>query len=993
MKQRISALDLELLAKELKEQVEGYRLNNIYNIAESKRQFLLKFNKPDNDKLNVVVDCGLRIHLTDFTRNIPQFPSGFVIKLRKHLKSKRLTSLRQVPNDRILVLQFADGLYYLVLEFFSAGNVILLDQDMSILSLQRIVKEHENKVGEKYTMFDQSLFSTQPEELGTSHPPKQYNEEIIRGWFNEEAAKVNSQNLKDLKKKKLIPIQKLILVNAPYLSSDLITKNLKVNDVSPSSSWIDYATKLDLILKIVQDTENEFQKVINLSKDRRGYILAKKNTNYNPERDSPDIEYTYENFHPFEPFCLEKDKENVKIIAIDGPYNLTVDKFFTTIESSKYALKIQSQEEMAKKKITDAQRENQKRIDALADVQTTNEQKGNLIIANTELIETAKYAVQGLIDQQMDWSTIEKLIKTEQAKGNPVAQTIKLPLKLKENSLRVILPLSQDKSDDESDSDSDSSSDSLSDDTDSDSDSDSDDEIKSSKQKKRVKKSKKVKESIVVSINLGMSAYANASEYFSIKKTNAEKQKRVEKNAEKALKNIEERINKQLNKKLKETPDVLKKIRKPYFFEKFFWFFSTEKFLILMGKTGVETDLIYSKYIEDDDIYMTNSFGTQVWIKNFEKTEVPPNTLMQAGIFCMSASEAWSKKIAASPIWCKAKNISKFHSGNKDILDSGKFRIINENENNTLPPAQLVMGLGFLWKVKTDLPASEDENDEKEDEDEGEVDEENDNTPIEKTDIVKEGQSQLSIDKNQIEEEEKVQQIDEDKNESEITESSDISTPIVQQMKKNVRGKKGKLKKMQKKYADQDEEERLLRLEALGTLKGIEKKQREQQEEEQRQQTREYKKVQRERQKQRQHLTFTKNEKVKIHPTRFLTELKPTLDKDDEVVDIVPVFAPWPALLKYKYKIKVQPGSGKKTKTINEITRHFLSRKIDTTNSDKEIDWSIEHEMIKSLKDQDLVLSVCVDKLKVTIPGANNKNGKGSSNGKQQPKKKGKKKN
>lgn len=128
MKQRISSLDLELLYRELKSQLEGYRLSNIYNIAESSRQFLLKFNKPDS-KLNAIIDCGLRVHLTDFTRPVPATPSGFVVKLRKHLKSKRLTTVKRVANDRILVLSFNDGQFFLVLEFFSAGNVILLDSD------------------------------------------------------------------------------------------------------------------------------------------------------------------------------------------------------------------------------------------------------------------------------------------------------------------------------------------------------------------------------------------------------------------------------------------------------------------------------------------------------------------------------------------------------------------------------------------------------------------------------------------------------------------------------------------------------------------------------------------------------------------------------------------------------------------------------------------------------------------------------------------------
>lgn len=85
------------------------------------------------------------------------------------------------------------------------------------------------------------------------------------------------------------------------------------------------------------------------------------------------------------------------------------------------------------------------------------------------------------------------------------------------------------------------------------------------------------------------------------------------------MKNIEDKIGKQLKKKLKESHDVLKKIRKPYFFEKYFWFYSTEGFLVMLGKSNVETDQIYSRYIEDDDIFMSNSFDTKVWIKTLKE--------------------------------------------------------------------------------------------------------------------------------------------------------------------------------------------------------------------------------------------------------------------------------------------------------------------------------------------------------------------------------------
>lgn len=1005
MKQRISALDLQLLAEELRENLESYRLNNIYNIADSSRQFLLKFNKPDS-KFSVVVDCGLRIHLTDYDRPTPPGPSGFVIKLRKHLKSKRLTALRQVKDDRILVLQFADGLYYLVLEFFSAGNVILLDENKKILSLQRIVQEHENKVGEQYTMFDDSIFASGEKEQVDTKEPVNYNEETVKEWLREAMIKfetdskvlnevVQSNKKKDgqRKKVKVMAIHRLLLSKVPHLSSDLLSKNLQMHGFNPSASCLDFAGQESAIVDLLNTTEREYQSLLS-DTERSGFILSKRNVNFNPERDEKDLEFVYETFHPFEPFVPAGNVKDTKIIKIEGGYNKVLDSFFSTIESSKYALRIQQQEQQATKRLESARLDNQKKIQALVDAQSFNEEKGHAIIANADLVEQTKSAVQGYVDQQMDWSTIEKLIQAEQKRGNKIARVLQLPLNLQENKITIRLPDPNEEDGSGSDSDSGSGSSSESEDeeeSDSDQDSDSDvsdfetEETARDKPQKSKKSKKQDEKGMKVVIDLGISAYANASYYFNIKKSNAEKQKKVEKNVGKAFKNIEEKVNKQLKQKLKESHNVLRKVRHPYFFEKHHWFISSEGFLVLMGKSDLETDLIYSKYIEDDDVYLFNTFGTQVWIKNPDSTEVPPNTLMQAGIFCMSASEAWSKKISSSPWWCFAKNITKFEPSDNSVLPSGRFLLKNENDKNIMPPAQLVMGFGFLWKVKTEENANEDleeesseEGEEKEKEENQEVSKENDGPNNTEEPGTKEEETQEEPQEKPKEEEEQGESKEQEEVDAQQTDNDDNASTItgsgVQNMNKKVRGKKGKLKKMQRKYGDQDEEERQMRLNMLGTLKGMEKQQLKEQEELQRQQNRDFRKAKLKKQQEAQALKFTKNEKVKVNYKKFRNELKPRLDLGDEILDVIPVCAPWPALLKYKYKVKIQPGNAKKTKSMHEILHHFTTRKLDAEMTDKEADWPPEHEAIKQLKEQDLILTLSMDKLKITIPGSNGGN-------------------
>lgn len=92
------------------------RVSNVYDL--SSKILLFKFAKPDNKK-QLVVDTGFRCHLTEFARTTAGLPSGFVGRLRKYLKTRRVTAVSQVGTDRILEFTFSDGQYRLFLEFFS----------------------------------------------------------------------------------------------------------------------------------------------------------------------------------------------------------------------------------------------------------------------------------------------------------------------------------------------------------------------------------------------------------------------------------------------------------------------------------------------------------------------------------------------------------------------------------------------------------------------------------------------------------------------------------------------------------------------------------------------------------------------------------------------------------------------------------------------------------------------------------------------------------
>lgn len=53
-----------------------------------------------------MLESGCRIHKTTFDWPKAQFPSSFSMKLRKHIRHKRLECVTQLGVDRIIDMQF-----------------------------------------------------------------------------------------------------------------------------------------------------------------------------------------------------------------------------------------------------------------------------------------------------------------------------------------------------------------------------------------------------------------------------------------------------------------------------------------------------------------------------------------------------------------------------------------------------------------------------------------------------------------------------------------------------------------------------------------------------------------------------------------------------------------------------------------------------------------------------------------------------------------------
>ena len=142
MKQKMTALDIRALVLLLKKKLHGLRVANVYDV--SGRLYLLKFSKA-NRREHLLIESGIRIHTTEFLRNKKEVPSGFTMKLRKHLRTKKLEDIKQLGIDRVIDMQFGknENAYHILVELYASGNVILTDYEYTILSLLRSHKFDE----------------------------------------------------------------------------------------------------------------------------------------------------------------------------------------------------------------------------------------------------------------------------------------------------------------------------------------------------------------------------------------------------------------------------------------------------------------------------------------------------------------------------------------------------------------------------------------------------------------------------------------------------------------------------------------------------------------------------------------------------------------------------------------------------------------------------------------------------------------------------------
>ncbi len=245
----LSSIDIKYLVKELKEKIEGSYTDKIYQGKEEKTDVLIKMRNPKTGKQQLYIRVPEAIFLTKHKYEWPKQPPGFAMKLRKELTNSKLTSIEQEGNERIITINFEKGekKWYLIIELFSKGNIILADNNKKIRGIMKLQrwKDRTLRVNNQYELppAKKNVFEMNDEEIKKELEKGEKEKTMVKilatnlglgGKYSEEIitrANVNKEKEKTSEEEK----EKIITTIKEIIKQPIKPRSLKENkeEISP----------------------------------------------------------------------------------------------------------------------------------------------------------------------------------------------------------------------------------------------------------------------------------------------------------------------------------------------------------------------------------------------------------------------------------------------------------------------------------------------------------------------------------------------------------------------------------------------------------------------------------------------------------------------------------------------------------------------------------------------------------------------------------------
>jgi predicted ribosome quality control (RQC) complex YloA/Tae2 family protein len=743
MKSKLTLADCIAEMRDLKQLVLGMRVNNIYDIDE--KVFLLKFAEPGRDKQLLLIESGVRMHTTIYSRNKPVTPGNFCIKLRKHIRGRRLTRIELFGGglDRVIDMQFGtgDAEYHLLVELYDRGNVILTDKHYIIMAVLRKYSlegpsiDDSSKlviaVKQKYTIMSASLSKDE------NCPFIDVSQDVL----------ILAKQIKDY----LHWYEHVKMVSLP---SKVVKKSTIVSALSSRGSGCDMYGPL-LLLHAVLSSGIKLDTPFSSNYSDESLTLLAKSISALPaflltlSESKNCVAYAF-----VEPKASATQREVVesKISSLSSPFLGTWDeiqlKYKTILKASPPTLTGNSRIESSpvddendadvvssqvpseipydivdfspflfSQYVEDISKGSVKYIEFPSFNYLCDEYFSRLDVVKAEKNEIAtksaaskrlerireghSLALKALDEAYEDAYTKGSALEANLEVVNAACLVIRSALEhgVDWNELnrmveteksngnpvaRLIMSMDLPKG-----------------------------TIVIALERNSYDDSDEIEESdaldnddpLLIEVNVFETAATNAANYYALGKQAREKSSKTAASSDVALKQAEKSVLETVTKQMAaaSASKLIHVARKQAWYERFHWFITSEGLIVVAGKNAQDNELLWKRYLRPQDAYVhADIHGAATCIlRNHSNNPadvnlLPQLSLEQAGAFCVALSSAWTSKLSTGSWWVSASQVSKT-APSGEYLTTGAFMI--RGKKRLLPPSKLELGIGLLWRV------------------------------------------------------------------------------------------------------------------------------------------------------------------------------------------------------------------------------------------------------------------------------------------------------
>lgn len=637
----------------------GMYLENIYDM--DKKTLVLKLKYKSTRKY-LLIESGQRMHTVErFGAAGSGAPKSFCVKIRKHVRERRIVSVKQINHDRVVDIQFGSDEsepYHMILEFYASGNIILTDQNFVILDLVHYhcydekkvdgAEEKDNKTADSDDE-QQSSKKRKQDDLTVVRPGRTYpfdkacakasdhdvESEPVERWFHGDVKNApTKRKLKDCIMGSPFKNYPTVIIEHAMASQGLqLKQKVGRGDQLPPFDARLFVAEIQRMLKIF-DTDPVGSDDVMIDKQ----IIDPKISNI----------LTDTGYYPYEYAHLEVNEIGTKRME---SFDLAVREWYAKTRGE-----VENRSEIiAKKDPRKAKKSGTEKKDdiilsirsKISDLQT----KKNHISEIIQCCEKHGMYIELVLDHILTMHTngyridLEDImtrfanpgLKIQDIKCTSTEKTVTFEEVVDDKPLQIVLDWT-------------------------------------------------------ININKNIrNIYGNSKEL------NGKMIK-----TESVIKTIEKKIMKE--RKIQEADRVVIN-RKQLWFEKYNWFLSSDNFMVVSGKDIKSNEYLVKNIMKDHDLYVHSDLpgsGSCIIINpnKLSASAIGERTKEEAGLFVVAHTKAWDSNIPNNAFWVTGDQVSKTPESG-EFLVPGSFII--RGKRNYMTPAHFVMGFCVLFWNGTEL--------------------------------------------------------------------------------------------------------------------------------------------------------------------------------------------------------------------------------------------------------------------------------------------------